>query len=312
MYQPNFTASVFGQLRNSSFIFTLAVVFGFAVPGPAHYLELLITPVLLMMMVFSMVEIDLSVIGDLKGAIIGFGLNYVLLSGLILLLSSNLGDQGLRQGFVGMAAVPPAVAILPLTKLLGGDSPLSLYSEAFCYLASLILMPGIIFAFTSRTGVSLAYILEIALLLILLPAIASRFLRDRSLDTVPPINLGFFLVTYTVVGLNSQALFGADISSVALIAIARTFAIGAAVYLCARLAGVEVHKGSLTLCLPPLRTWGWPQQSPLCSSGPRREFRRRFASLPKLHFTYSSRLCTVTVALYKGQRQDKQEMSIVV
>ena len=242
MYQPNFTASVFGLLRNSSFIFTLAVVFGLAVPGTAHYLEPLLTPMLLTMMVFSMVEIDLSIIGDIRGAMIGFGLNYILLSGLILVLSSNLGDEGLRQGFVVMAAVPPAVAILPLTKLLGGNSPLSLYSEAFCYLASLVLMPGIIFAFTSRTGVSLAYILEIALLLILLPAIASRFLRGRSLDTVPPINLGFFLVTYTVIGLNSQALFGADISSVALIAIARTFVIGAAVYICARLAGVEVHK----------------------------------------------------------------------
>ena len=78
-----------------------------------------------MMMVFSMVEIDLSIIGDLKGAIIGFGLNYILLSGLILLLSSNLGDEGLRQGFVVMAAVPPAIAILPLTKLLGGNSSVS-------------------------------------------------------------------------------------------------------------------------------------------------------------------------------------------
>jgi BASS family bile acid:Na+ symporter len=233
--------SFLGPLRNSSFIFTLAVVFGLGYPGPAHYLEPLITPALLMMMVFSMVDIDLSIGGDLKGAMIGFGLNYILLSGLILVLSSNLGDEGLRQGFVVMAAVPPAIAVLPLTKLLDGDSPLSLYAEALCYLASLILMPGIIFAFTSRTGVSLSYISEIALLLILLPAIASRFLRGYSLDTVPPINLGFFLVTYTVVGLNSQVVFG-DITSVALIAIARTFVIGVAVYLCARLVGVEVQK----------------------------------------------------------------------
>jgi BASS family bile acid:Na+ symporter len=96
-------------------------------------------------------------------------------------------------------------------------------------------------AFTSRTGVSLSYILEIALLLILLPAITSRFLRGHSLDTVPPINLGFFLVTYIVVGLNSQAMFE-DTSYIALIAIARTFVIGAAVYLCARLVGVGMHK----------------------------------------------------------------------
>lgn len=242
MFRPNVMVSVFGLLRNSSFIFTLAVLFGLGYPGPAHYLEPLITPVLLMMMVFSMAEIDLSVGGDIKGAMIGFGLNYILLSGLILVLSSNLEDEGFWQGFVVMAAVPPAVAVLPLTKLLDGDSTLSLYSEVLCYLASLILMPGIIFVFTSRTGVSLWYISEIVLLLILLPAIASRFIRGRRLDTVPPINLGFFLVTYTVVGLNSQALFGADTSSVALIAVARTFVIGAVVYLCARLVGVEMQK----------------------------------------------------------------------
>lgn len=244
MFGPHFMVSVFGLLRNSSFIFTLAVVFGLGFPVPARYLEPLITPVLLMMMVFSMAEIDLSIRGDIKGAMIGFCLNYILLSGLILVLSSDLADERLRQGFVVMAAVPPAVAVLPLTKLLDGDSHLSLYSEALCYLASLILTPVIIFVFTSRTGVSLSYISEIVLLLILLPAIASRFLRGHRhrIDTVPPINLGFFLITYTVVGLNSQALFEADTSSVALIAIIRTFVIGSAVYICARLAGVAVQK----------------------------------------------------------------------
>ncbi len=47
--------------------------------------------------------------------------------------------------FVVMAAVPPAIAVLPLTRLLNGDVRLSLYSEALCYLASLVLMPAIIF-----------------------------------------------------------------------------------------------------------------------------------------------------------------------
>lgn len=261
--------SVFGLLRNSSFIFTLAVVFGLGFPGPAHYLEPLITPVLLMMMVFSMAEIDLSARGDIKGAMIGFGLNYILLSGLILVLSFNLQDESLRQGFAVMAAVPPAVAVLPLTKLLDGDSPLSLYAEALCYLASLILMPGIIFVFTSRTGVSLSYILEIVLLLILLPAMASRFLRGHRLDTVPPINLGFFLITYTVVGLNSQALFGADTSLVALIAVARTFVVGAAVYLCARLVGVEEQKRISYTLFASFKNLGMAAAVSLVLFGPR-------------------------------------------
>lgn len=268
MNRPNFRVSVLGLMRNSSFIFTLAVAFGLGYPGPAHYLEPLITPILLMMMVFSMVEIDLSIGGDLKGAIIGFGLNYILLSGLILVLSFTLRDEGLRQGFAVMAAVPPAVAVLPLTKLLDGDTHLSLYAEAFCYLASLILMPGIIFAFTSRTGVSLSYISEMALLLILLPVIASRFLRGHSLDTVPPINLGFFLVTYTVVGLNNEAMF-ADVTPVALIAIARTFVIGAAVYLSAMLAGVKVQKRVSYTLLASFKNLGMAAAVSLVLFGPK-------------------------------------------
>lgn len=228
-------------LGNSSFVFALAVGLGLAYSGPAHYLEPLITPALLLMMIFSMIELELKPRGDLSGAVAGLGLNYILLSGLILCLSFSLEDTTLRQGFVVMAAVPPAVAVLPLTKLLDGDSHLSLYSEALCYMASLILMPGIIFAFTSRTGVNLLYVIEIVILLILVPIIVSRFLRGVSLDPVPPINLGFFIVTYTVIGLNSQVIFG-EILGVGLIAFARTFLIGAAVYLCARLAGVNPQR----------------------------------------------------------------------
>lgn len=51
-------------------------------------------------------------------------------------LLHNLQDEALSQGFIVMAAVPPAVAILPMTRLLQGDSHLSLCSEAISYLAS--------------------------------------------------------------------------------------------------------------------------------------------------------------------------------
>lgn len=204
-------------------------------------MELLITPALFLMMVFSMTEINISDRGDLRGALAGLGVNYLLLSGLILGLSFFLQDEGLRQGFVVMAAVPPAVAILPLTKLLDGDAHLSLYAETICYLASLILTPAIILVFADMTTVSFSYILKIVVILILLPIIASRFLMRVRIDPVPPINLGFFLITYTVIGLNSNALF-VVIPAVALIAFARTFLIGGAVYIIAKLHGVQAQK----------------------------------------------------------------------
>jgi BASS family bile acid:Na+ symporter len=172
----------------------------------------------------------------LKSSMLGLFLNYGLLSGLILLLSYNLEDEALRQGFIVMAAVPPAVAVLPMTRLLCGDVLRSLYSEALSYLASLLLMPAIIFAFTRQTGISLSYLLQISVVLILLPALASRLARRLPIDPALPINLGFFAITYTVIGLNQGTLWQVS-GAVAAIALARTFAIGLAIYAAALLAG---------------------------------------------------------------------------
>ena len=238
-------------LKNSSFILVLSILFGFIWPGPARSSEILITPVLMLMMTFSLTDVNLSAstLGQvsLRNSILGLALNYCLLSGLILLLSYNLEDEALRQGFIVMAAVPPAIAVLPMTRTLLGDVSLSLYSEAVSYLASLVLMPAIIYAFTRQTGISLIYLVQISLLLILLPALASRVVRRIPIDPVLPINLGFFLVTYTVIGLNQGVLWG-NIGSVSWIALARTLGIGSAIYAAARLGGSDrSHAISYTL-----------------------------------------------------------------
>ncbi|OPY53186.1 MAG: hypothetical protein A4E48_00856 [Methanosaeta sp. PtaU1.Bin060] len=223
-------------LKNSAFVFVLAILLGFVTPGCSRLTEPLITPSLMLMMAFSLTEVDLRARGALGRSMIGFFLNYGLLSGLIISLAYTLDNESLRNGFVVMAAVPPAVAILPMTRLLYGDVLLSLYAEAISYLVSPILMPAMIFAFTSRAEVSLGYLVETALLLIIVPALASRYIRRLPLDPVLPINAGFFLVTYTVIGLNIGAPWE-SIGPVGLIALARTFGIGMAVYVASALAG---------------------------------------------------------------------------
>lgn len=229
-------------LKSSTFIFALSIALGLLLPGPAKLSEPLITPALMLMMAFSLTGVDLGVGGafrdDARGALLAAALNYGLLSGLIMVLAFTLQDEALRYGFVVMAAVPPAIAVLPLTRLLNGDVRLSFYAEAICYLVSLVLMPAMIIAFTSRNGIRLSYLVEMALLLVLLPSLASQYLRRLPVDAVIPINIGFFLVNYTVIGLNHASLFG-DIGAVASIALLRTFGIGAAVYIIAMLAGVS-------------------------------------------------------------------------
>jgi BASS family bile acid:Na+ symporter len=237
-------------LKNSSFVLLLSILFGLIWPGPAQSTEMLITPVLMIMMAFSLTDVNLSAtLGQvsLKSSMLGLALNYGLLSGLILLLSHSLQDEALRQGFIVMAAVPPAVAILPMTRILNGDMPLSLHSEAISYLSSLVLMPAIIYAFTREMGINPIFLVQISLLLILLPALSSRIVRRISIDPVLPINLGFFLVTYTVIGLNQDALWG-DLGFVSWIALARTLGIGLAIYIASRLAGSDrSHAISYTL-----------------------------------------------------------------
>jgi bile acid:Na+ symporter, BASS family len=195
-------------MKNTSFIFVLAMALGLAYPGPSHSMEPLIAPALVMMMTFALTEIDLSTRGDLPGALAGMALNYLLLSGLILGMASFLDDEALWNGFVVMAAVPPAVAVLPMTRLLGGDTKLSLYSEALSYIISLIAMPLIILAFAGTSGVGFWYALKASVTMVLVPIILSRFVkrlhRGLRVDPVTPINLGFFIVTYTVIGLNQS------------------------------------------------------------------------------------------------------------
>lgn len=229
-------------IGNSTLVLILSVLFGLALPGPAESTEPLVTPALMIMMAFSLTEVDLSreirSPGSVKSGVFGILLNYGLLSGLILLLSYPLPDESLRRGFIIMAAVPPAVAVLPMTRILKGDMSLSLSGEILSYLASLLLMPLIIYLFSREMGISPLYLLQISMVLILIPALASRVVRLLPVNPVLPINLGFFLVTYTVIGLNQGALW-TDGESVAWISLARTFALGSAVFILAKSAGLE-------------------------------------------------------------------------
>lgn len=238
-------------IQNSTLVLILSVLLGLVLPGPAGATEALVTPALMVMMAFSLTEVDLGrdikSSASLKRGFLGIIINYGLLSGLILLLSYSLPDESLRHGFVIMAAVPPAVAVLPMTRILKGDMSLSFAGEILSYLASLLLMPLIIYLFVHQTGISPIYLLQISIVLILIPALASRLVRLIPINPVLPINLGFFLVTYTVIGLNQGALW-TDGWSVAWISIARTFAVGLAVFILARSAGLKSSQAiSLTL-----------------------------------------------------------------
>ena len=151
------------------------------------------------------------------------GLNYALIR-----------DETLRAGFVIMAAVPPAVAVIPFTFLLNGDSPFSLVATIGCYLGALVIMPLMTLTFLGEGFADSRKLVMIMAELIFAPLVVSRVLRwSGAAKRLDPwkgalTNWSFALVTYTIVGLNRNLFLNQPlvIAPVAFIALASTFLLG--------------------------------------------------------------------------------------
>ena len=112
-------------LRNSNLMFLAAFLLGLVLGDYASLLKGYILPVLVLIMTLSTTQITLSELTHVRNysrdIFFAFVINYVFLSSLILLTSYLLiRDPDLYVGFIVMAAIPPAVAVLPFTYLLKG------------------------------------------------------------------------------------------------------------------------------------------------------------------------------------------------
>jgi BASS family bile acid:Na+ symporter len=168
----------------------------------------------------------------------GLAINYVLLGGFILGLNFLLiNDEALRSGFILLAVVPPAVAVIPFTGFLGGNNTFSLIGTMGCYLGALVITPLMAVEFFGSAFVEPVKLLIILVELIIMPLILSRILRWTGIAArIEPFkgtitNWSFFVLTYTIVGLNQRVFLGQPLSLVpaVVIAIASTFFLGFAI-----------------------------------------------------------------------------------
>jgi BASS family bile acid:Na+ symporter len=177
-----------------------------------------------------------------------FVINYIFLSGLI--LSTNyllIRDPDLYVGFVVMAAIPPAVAVLPFTYLLRGEMMVSLIGTASLYLLALGVAPLISLQFLDVGEIDPLKLFSVLVQLILIPFIASRLLlKWKSFHRVKGhmnslVNLGFFIVIYIVIGMNRSTFLShfEILLLVSSIAFLRTFVSGHLVDLFSRFMGID-------------------------------------------------------------------------
>jgi len=230
---------LFGLLSNRNIILILALSLGLFWGQGVQWTEMLVIPALAFVMMLSTTSIKGKLFRSpgiwLKPAMTGLFLNYVILGGLIITLSNLLPlEEHYRTGYLILSAVPPAVGVIPFTSILNGDVEFSLIGCLTCYIGAFITIPlmfstilGISFEFQSQLIITLVE-------LILIPLLLSRFLLYSGLASrIEPVrgvltNWSFFIVIYTVVGVNRDVFFSQPLSLLpaAILTIMTTYLLG--------------------------------------------------------------------------------------
>lgn len=227
---------MFKFLGHRNFILPLALVLGFTCPQLAQWTKSLTIPALALVMTISIAQIPTRQILKWQSLIqplaIGIPFNYLFLGSLLLILNKwFIFQDPIRIGMILVALAPPGVAVIPFTSLLGGNSILSLFATFGAYLSSIFIMPVLFLLLTGAKVFPMSKLILVLIELIILPIIFSRLLlfKDFYKLIIPwkgtIINWGFFVVIFTVIGLNQKAFLEQPniLIKVSLIAFTTTF-----------------------------------------------------------------------------------------
>ena len=244
-------------LGNRNLIFLMALVLGFLWDTGAKYTQQLILPGLAVVMTLSSMGISGDSFRSLKSlasfTLVGIVGNFLLHGAILIGLSALIiRDQFFWNGFILVAAVPPAVAVIPFALFLRGNMDLALLGTIGAYLGALIITPLIALFFLGAGFISPAKLLLILAELIVAPLIVSRILvrtgLSKKIDPYkgPITNWSFFLVIYIITGLNRDIFIQQPLSivPVAIVAVLTTFVLG---WVIEKLGGIlHFDKASLT------------------------------------------------------------------
>jgi len=256
-------------VQDRNVVLLMSVVLGLAWGEGAIWTEKLVLPTLALAMTLSVMDITGGMLSSVRGfvrpAIAGALMSYLVLTGVMLGLAFLLiRDKAFFTGFVIVASVPPAVAVVPFTLFLKGDVHFSLLGSMGAYLAGLVLMPLIAVACIGESFSSPVRLGVVAVELIIVPLIASRILLRLKVGAAihrakgPLTNWCFFLVSYVIIGLNREVLLKDSLSllPVFFIAFATTIVLGWIIEMGARLWGINGETAVPLVLLGTLKNYG--------------------------------------------------------
>ena len=204
-------------LRNRNSIFLLALGMGLFLPHAVEMTRHLVLPALAIAMSLSTMEIETALFRQTRSllvpALTGIIMSYIVLGNVIIGMATLLlSNEMLWTGFVLLAAVPPAIAVIPFSGFLRGNSSFSLFGTVGGYLGGLVIMPLIAVTLLRSLSFDPFTLVVITLELIVLPLAVSRLLiRKGWKERIEPYrgaatNWCFFVVLYTLIGLNRHII----------------------------------------------------------------------------------------------------------
>ncbi len=229
--------------RNFPFMVGAGLVVGFATGGFPGTLSGTVQQVTLVIaMAFSLTEISFRGISpsqELRGLALSSAMSYGILGALVISFGLASADPSIRSGWVLMGAVPPAIAVVPITSLLRGNVRRALISDAILYFAGLVAVPGLSLLFLGEAVPVQTLALQ-TLLLIGVPTVLSRPLRLwKGVDDARPLAVcvAFFFLVVAIAGSTRAILLeDADLAAgLSILAFARTAGLGLAILAVARL-----------------------------------------------------------------------------
>jgi len=190
---------------------------------------------------FALTEISfigISPRAEIRWFLLALGTSYGVLGGLVLAFAAVAPEPAIHDGWVLIAAVPPAIAVVPITSYLKGDTRRTLISLAILYLLGLLLVPAITYAFTHQS-VPLQDLVFQTALLIGLPILVSRPLRRwRKVESfrVSAVCVSFCVLVIAIVGSTRATLLSRTdlLISLAVLSFVRTFALGSGILVVSR------------------------------------------------------------------------------
>jgi BASS family bile acid:Na+ symporter len=217
------------------------LVIGFVTGGFPGYSKEISQLALGLGMTFAMTEISfvgISPRAEFRRFLVSLGMTYVALGGLLFIFAFLSSDPGIHDGWILMASVPPAIAVVPITAYLQGDTRRTVISLALLYVIGLFVVPILTWGFTHQT-VPLGDLVLQTILLIGVPMLASRPLRrwQRVVDArTSGVSLSFFFLVIAIAGSTRGPLLTRPelLLPLGVFSVGRTFGIGALVIALAR------------------------------------------------------------------------------